>query len=407
MRDEVKLWFIALCGLLLLFNPYYRNTASDIEELKIEKKNPHFQDFVNDFERYFQNQMRFTGTPGGAVVIIKDDVVYLKKGYGVKKNSRSERDSVNAHTVFRIGSLSKGFASVLTGIYVEDELLSWDDKVQEFIPEFSLKNDNNGSDVNLEHVLSQTTGVGYHAYTSAIESGWTLDEIIPKFAEVNLNGNPGERYSYQNAIYSLVGKIQEQVSEMPLDSIYEKRLFGPLGMNDASVTYDAMENGENRATPHILRGYWKPTQITEKYYNAIPAGGVNASISDMAEWLRLLLGNRDDVIADETLDKIFTPIVNTHNKRRYFSRWRDVKDAYYGLGYRVVEREQDTLVYHGGYVNGFKGDILVNPEDKIAICILTNAPSSLSSISIPAFLNKYDHYRELILDWKPEEEPSL
>lgn len=406
MRDTATLWFIALFGIFLLLNPSFQRVIP-LEPLKVEKKNPHFQDLVDDFERFFKAQMKYTYTPGAAVAIIQDETVYLMDGYGFKKNSRREKDSVDVNTLFRIGSLSKGFASILAGTYVQDGELEWDEKIQDHIPEFSLNNEHNGSNISIEHILSQSSGIGYHAYTDLIESGWRLDEITPKFKDVKIAGKAGKTYSYQNAIYSLVGTVLEQKSDIPLDSIYQERLFNPLGMEDASVTYLGMENAENRATPHKFRKYWKPTKITPKYYNAVPAGGVNASISDMTQWLQLLLGNRQDVISPETLEDVFSSRVNTHNKRKYFSRWKGVKEAHYGLGWRIVKREKDTLIYHGGYVNGFKGEILVNRADKVAVCILTNAPSSLSSVAIPTFLNKYDDYRELIMNWEPEEEPSL
>jgi beta-lactamase class C len=409
MKDHLILWLIAIAGILLLGSSslYKSLPLSEPTAPKKEIKNPHFQDFADNFDQYFQTQQTNTYTPGAAVVIVKDTSVYLMKGYGLKRNSSRNIDSIDVNTLFRIGSLSKGFASILAGTYVEDDLIEWDDKVQDYIPEFELNNANRGSDVSIEHLLSQTSGVSYHAYTSAIESGWSLDKITPRFKTVKLTGSPGEVYSYQNAVYSLVGKIFEQKSKIPLDSIYQERLFNPLGMKDASVTYKGMKNAKNRATPHLFRRYWKPTSITKKYYNAIPAGGVNASIADMTQWLQLILGNREDVIKKETLDKIFSSHINTHNRRKYFSKWRGVKESHYGLGWRVVKRTNDTFIYHGGYVNGFKSEILMNREDKVAICVLTNAPSQLSSIAIPTFINKYDHYRELIMSWNPNEEPVL
>ncbi len=407
MKDQILLAFISFAGLLLLFNPFM-----EVEPLgeQYMPTNPRFQEFVDQFEKHFKNELKWTGTPGAAMVIVQDTSVYLMNGYGRKVNKWKKKDPVDVNTVFRIGSLSKGFGSILTGTYVDDGILTFDDKVKEHIPEFSLMSDQQAQRVNIRHVLSHTTGISYHAYTDLIENKWKYKDIMAMFPKAKLATKEGEAYSYQNAIYSIVGEIMERKSEKQLSEIYQEKLFTPLGMDNASVTYDGIAKNDNHAIPHKLsKKSWKPVKLTSKYYNAVPAGGVNASISDMAGWCQALLGNRPDVVSDEVLDEVFTPHINAHNKRKYFSRWKNVLEHHYGLGWRVVKRKNDEWIYHGGFVNNFKGEILFNREDKVAICILANAPSNLSSRSVALFLDMYEENREGIMDyWYPdkEEEPK-
>lgn len=67
----------------------------------------------------------------------------------------------------------------------------------------------------------------------------------------------------------------------------------------------------------------------------------------MGQWLLLLTGNRPDLISDSTLDEIFTPVSRIPNKR--FSRhWDGVNESFYAMGWRVLEHEDQTIVYHGG-----------------------------------------------------------
>ena len=161
-------------------------------------------------------------------------------------------------------------------------------------------------------------------------------------------------------------------------------------MANASSSYEELIASNNYSYPHAGGGqHWGKRKISKKYFNAIPAGGINASISDMGKYLQLLLGNRPDLLSEANLDQIFEPIVNTRNKRKYFHRWPFVEEAYYGLGHRIVTTKEDILIYHGGYVNGYKSEISLNRKDKVAICVLTNAPSALSGKSIPAFWKRY------------------
>ena len=99
----------------------------------------------------------------------------------------------------------------------------------------------------------------------------------------------------------------------------------------------------------------------------LPAAGVNASANDMAEWLRLLMGNRPDIISQSTLDKVFTPYINMHPKEKTLRRWRPFDHAYYALGWRVLEKAGRRIIYHGGYVNNYRAEIAFDPNEKIGV----------------------------------------
>jgi beta-lactamase class C len=144
---------------------------------------------------------------------------------------------------------------------------------------------------------------------------------------------------------------------------------------------------------------WKATAIKNTYYNVAPAGGINASISDMAEWLKALLGSQKNFIENKTLDEIFTPTVKAKSKNRNFRRWIEPANSYYALGWRVLNFKNDTLLYHGGYVNGYRSEIALNRKNKIGICVLSNAPGSLVDNSVPYFFHLYFDQRKAIQDW--------
>ncbi len=153
------------------------------------------------------------------------------------------------------------------------------------------------------------------------------------------------------------------------------------------------------------RGRWSPAKITDTYYNVAPAGGVNASISDMANWMIALLGNRPDVIKPETLKELYTPAVKAPSKNRNYGRMHRLSNSYYGLGWRVLHYPNDTLIYHGGYVNGYRSEVAINPKERIAVCILANAPGDLADNGIPLFFNLYEKKRDDIVAWENKNNP--
>jgi beta-lactamase class C len=112
-----------------------------------------------------------------------------------------------------------------------------------------------------------------------------------------------------------------------------------------------------------------------------------------------LLGNRPDVIHRETLDTLFSPEIKAPSKNRNYGRRHRLSDSYYGLGWRILHYPDDTLVYHGGYVNGYRSEVAVNQKDNIAICILANAPGELPDNGIPIFFDLLKKYRGEIALW--------
>lgn len=345
--------------------------------------------YLAEFERDFNSGMSQRGIPGGAVVIIQGSNVIYQKGFGVKVKGTT--DSVDVHTVFRLGSVSKGFASVLAGTYVDGGILSWDDPIISHLPDFQLNDQNQAERVEIKHVLSHTTGLPRHAYTNLVEDGLTLSRIIPRFKDVALINKEGEQLAYQNAAYAIVEKVIEANEDSTFSNALREKLFEPLEMYSSSSSYKDLFDNNNKAMPHLFhsrRNGLMPASISKKYYNAISAGGINASISDMGKWLLMLTGNKPDIISPEVLDEIYEPLA-TINNRRFSRYWDGVNRSHYGLGWRILDNHGQEIVYHGGYVNGFRSEIAFDPERQIGICILFNSPNSYALQVIPEFFNEF------------------
>lgn len=362
--------------------------------------NPHLEAFVRAYAQFIQSEIQRTQTPGAAVVIVKDSTVVFMQGFGVK--ALHSRDSVDTHTLFRIGSLSKGFAGILTALLEQENYLSLDDPLIKYLPDFQLNSPEQTKRIQLKHVLSHSTGLPYHTYTNLIETGADIPTISKLFRTVKLVGNEGEVFSYQNAAFSLIEEVIHKAYGKSYAKTIREKLFAKAGMKDASTSFEALTAASNKAYPHDgFDSTWIRTDITKKYYNAIAAGGINASISDMGQWLLLLLGNRPDIIQQSTLNKAFTPIIKTNNERRFFKAWVGDKEAFYGLGWRILHTPQDTIIYHGGYVNSYKGEIALQQSTGIGVCILMNGSGSMSEQVIPGFFERYKLYADSIQAWKP------
>ena len=370
------------------------------------KANPLLQELINQYDQEIQDLSKEANTPGAAVAIVHDSTIVFLKPYGVKKAGTS--DSIDVNTVFRIASVSKCFAAFLTGTLVEDSIVGWDNHVVDYVPNFSLKSPEETQRLSIRNVLSHTTGLPYHAYTNMVEEGILLDSMLSWLKNVNLVSRVGEEYSYQNVAYSLISPVVKVATGKSYENLMRERVFEPLQMKTASIDYASIISNPDVARPHMRRSrQWRAAKITDTYYNVAPAGGINASISDMAQWMIALLGNREDVISKSTLAQLFTPVVRARSKNRNYGRMHRLSDSFYGLGWRILYYPNDTLIYHGGYVNGYRSEVAVNPRDKIAVCILANAPGELADNGIPLFFDLFNSKRDAIKAWEEKYKHEL
>lgn len=369
------------------------------EPIKTALPNPYVEKLLEEYEHEMLDLFQKTKTPGMAIAIVQDSTILFLKGYGLRKVGT--KDSVDEHSVFRLASVSKCFAPLLTGLLVEDNILHWDDRVIDHYYDLELKSKKNTDSLRLTHVLSHTTGLPYHTYTTLVEDGLDLPEMLGELKNVSLIAKPGELYSYQNVAYSIIGEVIRYRTGKTYQQLMREKIFNRLNMRDASMSYDEIMANNNVALPHLhWRKGWKTTTISDTYYNVGPAGGVNASISDMAQWLIAMLGARKNFVNENTLDKIFTPVVEAKSKNRYFRKWVGRSDAHYALGWRVLNFDNDTIVYHGGYVRGYRSEVAIDRRSRIAICVLSNGPGRLVDNSIPMFFNMFYNQRDSILYWQ-------
>lgn len=363
--------------------------------------NPHVTRLLAEYEKEMIELQRQTKTPGLAIAVVQDSTILMLKTFGVRDVETN--DSLDVHSVFRLASVSKCFAPLLTGLLIEEGVLHWNDRVIQHLPDFKLKAKKNTDSLLLTHVLSHTTGLPYHTYTTLVEDGIDLPTMLGELRNVNIIADPGQLYSYQNVAYSIIGEVIRARTGKTYQQLMKDRVFGPLRMEDASMSYDEIMRNDNVAQPHLhWRKGWKTTKILDTYYNVGPAGGVNASISDMAQWLMAMLGAKKDFVSGETLDKIFTPMVKAKTKNRYFRKWVGRSDSHYALGWRVLNFKNDTLLYHGGYVRGYRSEVAIDRRSRIAICVLSNGPGRLIDNSVPMFFNLFYNQRDSILHWQNE-----
>ncbi len=336
------------------------------------------------FDAYFNEKMAEHDIPGAAYAIVYKNKIVSAKGYGVREAGSSA--VVDPYTVFRIASVSKTFAAGLASLLEQRGHFRWDEPVVQYIPEFSFKNAAYNPQLKIEHLLSQSSGVMPNAYDNLIEADILPERILPQFQKIDPLCNPGQCYGYQNVLFSLIEPIISQTTSSDYASLLRTNIFEPLQLPTASVGLEAYLLNENRASPHIrARGRWHARNVNQSYYRFAPAAGVNASVIDLSHWLIAQLGYYPQVMPVAVLDKIIEKRVRTPRDLRR-KQWRKhLSDAHYALGWRVYQFGEEQLIYHGGWVQGFRAELAYSRQRQIGLVILLNAESNVVNELTPHF----------------------
>ncbi|MCW8093229.1 serine hydrolase domain-containing protein [Alteromonas sp. ASW11-130] len=344
------------------------------------------EQWLQSYANHVKREARKYKIPGYAFV-------YYQQGETPKifvhGKTHAKGKAVGKDTVFRLASVSKTFTGLLMAKLIEQGELRWDTKIHELVPQQNFA----GKGMNalaLEHIVGQSSGFMPNAYDNLIEADYSLDRVLSYLAKLEPICSPGDCYTYQNALF---GAIENYLinHETSYHRQLQEQLFLPLGMENASAGKGGLLNSEQWARPHIAiaRNRWREGEIESNYYRFAPAAGVNASISDMTIYLQALLGEFPTVLPPEIIETVSAPRVKT--KRETYRRgWRgDLQDAHYGLGWRVYDFNGHRIIYHGGWVKGYRADVAFAPDFKSGYVMLMNAESNLINTTTAEFWKRY------------------
>jgi CubicO group peptidase (beta-lactamase class C family) len=319
---------------------------------KDEKQKP--AQSIDELRQQLEKILAETHTPGVSVAIVHRDGPEWVAGLG-KADVASGR-ATTAETLFRIGSTSKGFASLAILMLADQGKLSLDDPLHKLAPEVWFENRWEASDpVRVVHLLEHTTGWDdIHLREFAKDApGIGLREALDYDDHSRTSRwRPGTRMAYCNSGPAVAAYIVEKLTGQRFEDFVEQNFFRPIGMKTA--TY--FESAPGSATTL----YHHDGKTPYRYWNFLfrPAGSINASANDMAAYLQFYL-NRGAVSG-----KQIVPASDIDRMEIPATTWaaRDGMKTGYGLGnFWSIE---DGFVYHGhdGGVAGGHTEMAYMPD---------------------------------------------
>jgi CubicO group peptidase (beta-lactamase class C family) len=347
-------------------------------------------DLEKEIDETVNQAMQAWNVPGLALVIVKDDKILLSKGYGVRDIGKP--DKVDEHTLFAIGSNTKAFTATAVGLLVQEGKIAWDDTVTKYLPKFKLNDPRATHLISIRDLLCHRSGLGTWAGDVLLLSNYSTEEVVRRLQHIPLEYSFRAGYGYSNLMFITAGLIIETVSGLSWDDFIRQRIFEPLGMTD-SVTNPRFFGGKkNIATPHEdIKGQLQ-TVVQREDAHIGAAGSIHASISDIAQWLKMQLnqGSLDgkQIAASAIIEETHTPhtpIQLTAVERKLFpSRHFSA----YGLGWFLSDYHGKFVVRHTGGVDGMLSSTVLVPEDKLGIAVFTNKLPNAAYVLLSHYLTE-------------------
>jgi CubicO group peptidase (beta-lactamase class C family) len=334
--------------------------------------------------------------PGAAIAIVRDGEVAVAKGYGVRVLGKPER--LDANTVLPIASNSKAFTAVALALLVEDGKLEWSDPVRRYLPDFALADPYVSRELTVKDLLVHRSGLGMGAGDLLLFPPTTYDrrEVVRRAAQVPLATSFRGTYAYDNLLYVIAAQVVEAVTGRTWERFVEERIFAPVGMASSYTGAGKARQARNRASPHAeIEGVVRPIPPLESEV-ANPSGGIHSTARDMAEWVRMLLGNGriatgarlyGDATARELLALVTPMPIGQVNAglEPLTANFRG-----YALGFIVQDYRGRKMAWHTGGLPGVVSRVTLFPNEKLGIVVLTNQESAEAFNAITFAIA--DHY---------------
>jgi CubicO group peptidase (beta-lactamase class C family) len=217
------------------------------------------------------------------------------------------------------------------------------------------------------------------------ESNYSRQEIIRRARFLKPESSFRTRFGYQNILFITAGEIVSVVSGKSWAEFIKERFFRPLTMAKSVINYKELIATPNVATPHNEKdGTLRKLKLGD-IDNAWGAAGINSSVADMAQWIRLQLGRGtlagNKIFSADRSREMWTPQTIVGGISEQAEKFNPTTHfSLYGLGWSISDYQGRKVVSHGGGLDGMISRVAMMPEENLGLVVLTNSESSVSTV---------------------------
>lgn len=348
---------------------------NEILESDATERNESSEEDVRALKAMLDKAREMFHIPAYSITIYKEGTyTHLSSGY---RHLETQKEA-DHETLYAIGSCTKSLTVGALCTLVDKGMLSLEDRVKDYIPEFEMIDLYVSDHLTVRDMLTHRSGLGGHDFSwyARLET-LTEKEVIEMFKYLPLTQTFRYKWQYSNHMYALAGYLIERVSGETWRDVVRRNILLPLGIDRVALsTYEATAD-DNCATPYIL-------SEASKSVNAVPhadigvmgsAGCLYMSSSDLAKWDVLLLSGGihegKQIISKALCDEMMSPQIYRDNG--IIEPLKGVSNnRAYGLGFEMEIFRGHRMIYHTGHIDGFSAIQSFMPDDDFACSILTN-----------------------------------
>jgi CubicO group peptidase (beta-lactamase class C family)/predicted dienelactone hydrolase len=325
---------------------------------------------VAKIESTVEEMMAESGTPGYAVGIVKDGEIVYTKGFGVERVGGDE--PVTVHSVFGTGSTGKTATAIAVMQLVEAGKIDLDAPVTDYLPYFELA-DERYKEITVRQLLTHRSGVpagptDWFPLPIEYDDG-AVERYVRSMGDLELLFAPDAEWSYSNLGMIVLADIVAKVSGQTFEEYLQANVLDPLGMADTMLIIP--EGDQAKLTGNHVRskdGQVVVSDIFPYRRQFTPAEPLYSSITDMARFAAANL-NRGEfegtrILPAETYDAMWEPLSKTNWD---FGPILTPTVTDFGMTWMLGELDGHRIVSFGGVDEGYTGELLLAPDDGIAV----------------------------------------
>lgn len=307
-----------------------------------------------DVDHFINAEMQRLKIPGLALAVVRDGALVQAKGYGLA--SVELEAPVKPETIFQSGSVGKQFTSAGVMLLVEEGKLKLDDPITKYLP----NSPNIWHNITIRHLLTHTSGIpDYTDKEIDFRKDYTEEDLLKVLQKLPLDFSPGEKWSYSNSGYMLLGFIIHKVSGKFYGDFLDEKIFRPLNMNTTRIINEA-DIIPNRAAGYELKDdALKNQEWVAPSINTTADGSLYLTVLDMAKWEHALYNGQ--ILKKTSWQQVWTQVALNSGKTHP-----------YGFGWYVDQKDGHSVIQHSGHWQGFSTAISRYPDFGLTIIVMVN-----------------------------------
>lgn len=324
--------------------------------------------------------------PGASVAIVHGDRVLYLKGHGVRDVSDRKSLPVTPDTLFPLASCSKAFTSTVVAMLVDEGKMDWDDPVRKHVDFFRLADPLADANVTIRDLMCHRTGVNSHDMLW-YRSPWSAEELIRRIGRVKPNKSFRSAFQYQSTMFTAAGYAVGAAAHRSWPEVVRERIVEPLKMKQVYFTLGEVPPDADRASAHRKNEQgkievipWYPFERPE------PAGSIITNARDLTKWLSLHLGEGSfqgkRLVSADSLKETHSPQIALRMDPFQRSVNPFTLQQSYGLAWLIQDYRGHLLICHAGFIDGFRAFLILAPQDKLGIAILSNLHGNRMNIAL-------------------------